>query len=270
MDGCCAECTNTPGCNVFSVWLGNPPALPAQCYLKKSAAGKRTSANHTSGAVANPAPDPAQLLNATDCAMRSLFVEYAAHVNPNVDEAMAREIIDALAGDPKMGRGCVIEPPQLSPQPGAPTAPLPRGGVQFFADAVEGDDSAAGSEQTPFKTVHRAVQAVRAASPGRQGGTVTLRAGVFHLMAPLLLTEADSGLTIETHEADGSSLAWLSGAAPLGAGVNWKAVNTTGGANVWAADLSATTITSVPSLRWQGRRLWRARFPNGATWCCRM
>ena len=43
-------------------------------------------------------PDPTALKNETDCAMRSLFVAYAASVNHNVDARMAAEMIDALAG----------------------------------------------------------------------------------------------------------------------------------------------------------------------------
>jgi hypothetical protein len=51
--------------------------------------------------VANPKPappDPTALKNETDCAMRSLFVAFAASVNPNINTRMATEMIDALAG----------------------------------------------------------------------------------------------------------------------------------------------------------------------------
>jgi hypothetical protein len=167
-------------------------------------------------------------------------------------------------------------------------------GLQFFADAAKGDDTAAGTETAPFKTLLRAVQAVRAArnrtnsGSGDIGGresdghrtsvtptatatatataTVTLRAGVFHLPDTLFLTSEDSNLVIQTHGSDAPNLAWLSGASPL-TGVTWTAVNTTDGANIWVADLSATggggSNFDLAGLRLEGRRLWRARYPNG-------
>jgi hypothetical protein len=62
-----------------------------------------------------------------------------------------------------------------------------------------------------------------------------------------------------TDPRDAPELAWLSGAAPLVGGITWKPVNTSRGANIWSADLSVTNFTDVQALRWNGRRLWRAR-----------
>lgn len=222
-----------------------------------------------------PPPAPPGIVNDTDCFMRSLFVEYAAAVNPNVDGVKAQAMIDALAGDPLIGAGCNIRKPAwtvlranaessgAARRAAAATTAAYRGEnadakatVQFFVDAANGNDlHNAGTEAAPFKTVQRGVNAVRAAS-GRgssAGGTVTLRAGVYRFTSALMLTPADNGLVIETHAAD-TGLAWLSGAAPL-ANVTWKPVNVTHGANIWSADLSATGIAEVESLRWQGRRL---------------
>ena len=87
--------------------------------------------------------------------------------------------------------------------------------VEYFADSVRGDDGAAGTEASPFRTVHRAVEAVRARG---QGGVVTLSAGVFHMANTLMLSAADGGLVIRTNPKVAPALAWLSGAAPLGEG----------------------------------------------------
>jgi hypothetical protein len=160
-------------------------------------------------------------------------------------------------------QGCRIEAPTalLNRAPVATGVPHRTHAVQFFADAVHGDDNAAGTQAAPFQTVSRAVEAVRT---GGQGGAVVLRAGVFHLNETLMLTAADSGLTIETFSDDLPAVGWLSGATPLiGSSYHWIAVNTSSGANIWSVDLSSTGITEVPALRWNGRRLWRARYPNG-------
>lgn len=202
--------------------------------------------------------------------MRSLLVEYAHAVNPNIAAAEVGEMIDALAGDPIMGEGCTIQPPKDGPRPipQATTHAAKRaanGAVHFFADSSRGSDTNAGTEDAPFRTVARAVEAVRAEKAG--GGVVTLRAGIFYIGASLELGAEDSGLTIETHPEDAPNLAYLSGATPL-TNVTWKAVNTSAGANLWAADLSQfshflQSAKGVTGMRLNGRRLWQARYPNG-------
>ena len=85
--------------------------------------------------------------------------------------------------------------------------------------------------------------------------------GTFFLSDALRLTSADSGLTVQTYPLD-ADLAWLSGAVPL-KGITWSPVNTTGGANIWRADLSSVQgLAGVASLRLSGERLIRARYPN--------
>jgi hypothetical protein len=126
-----------------------------------------------------------------------------------------------------MGAGCEIKLPSSLAQPlsPAPTRRVNSGdrgstprasnagdresmavrqSIEFFADAAHGDDSAAGTETAPFKTVERAVEAVR--KEGQQGGTVTLRAGVFYMPKTLMLTAADSGLVIRTNASTSNTL----------------------------------------------------------------
>jgi hypothetical protein len=260
---CCAACAAAAGCNAWTLWVAGK-----QCYLKANAAGRTLAVNHTSGnySGAHPPspPDYSALVNDTDCRMRSLFVEYAARVNPNVGAQRAREMAEALSGDPKMGAGCRVQVPAVVARAAPPLPAAPAAGARVFADATKGSDEAAGTEAAPFKTVHRAVAAIRA---GKAGGTVVLRAGVFHMNKTLELSSADANLTIETHPTDApTKLASLSGAQPL-VGVSWKRVTPSGtsakpGANIWSADLSGSGFTEVPAMRWAGTRLQRARFPN--------
>lgn len=174
--------------------------------------------------------------------MRSLFVSYAATVNPIVDAVKRRAMAEALEGDPMMGAGCRVD--GVAPSPPAPTPPPPpypnvhcgavcngtwwsslcptdrvdpgtcmacnmahnaelvargcagnncwsaycdgqwpatrssvdAGGdpLQFVADPVNGNDSAAGTLAAPFKTVLRAVEAVRNARKSGATGTATV------------------------------------------------------------------------------------------------
>ena len=292
---CCAECAATPGCAAFTVWMGGP-----QCYLKRNASGRRAASNHTSGKVDHPMPSPATFIADTDCAMRSLLVAYAASVNPMVNSERQRQMVEALMGDPKLPPGCVINSTTIYPytksnservvvagkktsddsvraikrnytDPAAsPSSPANNsagdadgsgggGGLEYFVDAAHGSDSASGTIAFPFKTIEHAVATVRA-QPGP--GTVTLRAGVYHLTSTLHLGRGDNGLTIRSYEGDTPKRAWLSGAMPL-TGVIWKPVQVKGTTNIWSADLSNTTFHDVPGLRVGGDRLWRARYPNG-------
>lgn len=100
--------------------------------------------------------------------------------------------------------------------------------------------------------------------------TMELRAGTHYLAAPLELTAADSGLTIQTYAGDSGGTAWLSGAVLL-RGATWTrdpvAISGTSGseANVWSADLSAFPAlagVAVHSLRVGEERGVLARYPN--------
>ncbi len=202
------------------------------------------------------------LVNATDCLVRSFALERALEVNPGLSTAQLAAMADALSGDPMMGSGCVVRPPAVHVPPPPPHATGGGGGPTFFVDAQKGSDGNAGTLAAPFLTVSRALAAARTAGGGG-GSTVNLRGGgTFHLPAPLALSAGDSNLTLQTFAED-AELAWLSGAAPLGAGVAWAAVNISG-ANIWRANLSAlSSVRNVTSLRLAGARLIRARYPNG-------
>jgi hypothetical protein len=206
---------------------------------------------------------PTPLRNATDCLLRSYALERALEVNPGLTASQLAAMADALSGDPMMGSGCFVRLPAATVAARAalppPPPPPPARGAAFFADALHGSDANPGTLAAPFLTVARALAATRAAGGG---GSVILRGGgTFHLPAPLALTAGDSGLSLQTHGGDAEP-AWLSGAAPL-VNLTWAAVNTSGGANIWRADLSSlAAVANVTSLRLGGARLIRARFPN--------
>ena len=116
-----------------------------------------------------PGPSPGA---AYDCAMRSYFVERAAQVNKNVGAARARQIADALAGDPSLPAGCKVRVPKPSSlrlrEQGsadgraAAAAAAGTSGTAVFADATRGNDTSGdGSVKLPYRTVGRALVAVR-------------------------------------------------------------------------------------------------------------
>lgn len=274
-EDCCAQCGTTPGCNAWTLWEAGP-----QCYLKKDANGRVVSSGHVSGRM--PAK-PASIEDATDCAMRSFFIEYASKVNSNINADRAQQMAEALSGDPSKPVDCVVKVPSIkTAKQKQPKLLHSSASAVFFADAKNGDDSAAGTFTAPFRTVLRAVQASRA-SPGIS--TINLRAGTY-FSTSLELTPADSGLTIETYHEDASNgnMAWLSGSVPL-VNITWQKstsnrmdsnsnsisnrTNSTSNmhstSNIWTADLShidALTHVSIRSLRLNGVRLINARYPN--------
>jgi hypothetical protein len=211
-----------------------------------------------------PPPTPPNIKDATNCAMRSFFLEYAAKVNRNINAERAQQLKNALSGDPTMPPGCVVKVPPL-PSKANSTRSLPVTSdlsTAIFSDAVSGNDiSGDGTLSKPFKTVGRALAATRETG-GRTGGTINLRSGTFFITAPLDLTAADSGLTIRTYPGDDAP-AWLSGATPL-VGITWNKQGAGAGAtNIWSADLTGIEgLTDVMSLRIRGERGILARYPN--------
>lgn len=171
-EACCSDCAKTPGCTAWTLWVGGP-----SCYLKHNDSGRIAAQGHVSGTVANPLPplpDTSALVNATDCEMRTLIVEYAISVNTNINADKARVMIAALEGDPKMGTGCRInsswaELHSLKSQSKNITSKVRhqnRPSFTVYADSIHGNDSATGTENAPFKTIQRAIEAVRSANVG--------------------------------------------------------------------------------------------------------
>ena len=120
-----------------------------------------------------------------------------------------------------------------------------------------GDDNASGTPEAPFQTLYRAQEAVREAAPGMSGDiVVNLAPGVYRLDRTLEFTEADSGRNghrVIYRSAGGLGQARLFGSVPL---VGWKEHRD----GIWKIDLPEGT--AFHTLYENGRRGWKARFPN--------
>ncbi len=126
-----------------------------------------------------------------------------------------------------------------------------------FHVATNGTDLHDGSADRPFATLARVQQAVRAALPQASADiTVFIRAGVYRLAQPLLLTEEDSGrdgVRVIWKSADGDGQARLLGSQPL---TGWQPHD----GRLWKVRVPAGM--TFDTLYEAGVRLRKARFPN--------
>jgi hypothetical protein len=143
------------------------------------------------------------------------------------------------------------------PQPAPPDA---CSGTCIYVDPSKGIDKAgSGSITSPLKTIAAGVAAARkAAAPP---ATVVLRGGTHWQKESLVLTQADSGLTLRSYSGESAT---VSGGVPL-TGLNWKPHDQTAGRNIWVADVTAAEprLSKIPGLRLDGERVQIARHPNG-------
>ena len=124
-----------------------------------------------------------------DCAVRTLAAEMSVKLLPWAPPALVTDALQLAIDCPNSTA--------LASQRALPmrSTRMPRAGVPtFFADAVNGDDNAAGTQAAPFRSINRALTASRAA--GGTSRSIVLRAGTFFLPAALELGVLDSGLTI--------------------------------------------------------------------------
>ena len=147
------------------------------------------------------------------------------------------------------------------------------GSATLYVDCAKGSDAAAGSKAAPFKSLHRAQEASRAAGAGT---AVFIRGGTCYLPATLVLAEPDSGVSWSSY--NGESVV-LSGGAPLPHDqmkwAAWEGSKFGPAGKIMVADLpegvSASAVDSLFLLDAAGggpagagaKRLVRARFPNG-------
>jgi len=120
-----------------------------------------------------------------------------------------------------------------------------------------GDDAAAGTSGAPFRTLHRAQEAARAAAKDMRGDVlVSLAPGVYRLDRALEFTEADSGrngFRVIYRSAGGPGKARLLGSVPV---TGWTEHRD----GIWKAAIPTGTV--FHTLYEDGRRLHKARFPN--------
>ena len=154
--------------------------------------------------------------------MRNFAVEFANTLQPWRPAASFTQLADALNGSPEKAPGCTVQSKSEYGVEGGSRfreAPIPEAGQTFYVSPT-GSDSNPGTPESPFATVEFALTTTRK-NPGFN--TVILRAGEYFLAAPLQLTAADNGLTIQSFPGEE---AWLTGAKPL-TGLTWAPFNVT-------------------------------------------
>jgi len=125
--------------------------------------------------------------------------------------------------------------------------------------APNGADTNPGTIERPFRTLHRAQEAVRQAVLVMDGNiVVNLASGEYRLDKTLKFTEADSGrngFRVIYRSAAGPGKARVLGNMPL---VGWQEHRD----GIWKIDVPEGMV--FDTLYENGRRAWKARFPNYA------
>ena len=130
-----------------------------------------------------------------------------------------------------------------------------------FQVAPSGSDTNPGTEEKPFATPGRAMQAVRALVAGglKSDVRVVFHSGTYPLAAPLVFTSADSGSAGHsiTYAAASGEAVVISGGRPI---TNWKPL----GGSKWSAELAEVKAGAwfFRQLIVNDRRAVRARWPN--------
>ena len=188
-----------------------------------------------------------------DCAMRKAAYSYGQHLLPR------------LGAFPTLYYALGLNEPECHEELRAPAPsdhamtvskpPPPPADAVYVAPANSGRDGAEdGSKARPYHDIQRAVDAAAASGVS----TVVLRGGTFYLSSPIVLDPSHSHLRIVAHEGEQPL---VSGGRPL-SNLEWTSVNTSNGANIWAADVSSAGVEEIPGLQIDGIRATRARYPN--------
>jgi hypothetical protein len=211
-----------------------------------------------------------QLTNTTECKGRMLAYEYGLKIIPA--RAPQLEAFDAL----ELETNCGVTRPTALGQPPPVALHVPADALTFHVDYTGGNDGAAGTENHPFQTIHRALAATRAAGAAGAPKSIVLKAGTHYLNETIELGTKDSGLTL-TAAPGAEGKVTVSGGLKLSP--TWsKSTRGNSSANIWE--------TPVPELKGMDkplrglttldphRRVTRAREPNadpseGAELCTR-
>ena len=161
-------------------------------------------------------------------------LDLARSMQPFRSAAVFQEVADALNGAPE-AHNCSVK--VSLPASSTATAsrvlsyPLPTSGHVVFADpnmGVGSDLTGTGTMASPFRSIERAMEEVRAVrahagidvatATDAPTSTIVLRAGVFHLTATLQVTPDDSQLTFQAYPGEEVG---ISGASTLPSSVTW-------------------------------------------------
>ena len=222
------------------------------------------TSGHLKGPSGNPHPDPPNL-SALDCAVGKLAAAFAKSRFPNDPAGVEAGVSRALHADGPDCAGPVPNGGYPELQGGYPKPHTPRPGeVAFYVCATQGNDTASGTLRAPFRTVHRARDAVRALPRPRPPVVVFLRAGVHYVLRPLTLGPSDSGTN------DASRVVWrpyglenvtLSGSVPL-EGLSWAPAGEGMPPGLYKAYLPHSAPEAFRALTVDGVPAVLARFPN--------
>ena len=166
------------------------------------------------GALAQYGPDPDGVPADFLCGWRKLALSYSSALRPDAaglvhDALELHKYCNGTVPRPDDASLPAVFPPRFASPPAAGLAAI-------VVDGAKGSDSNPGTVAAPLKTIAAGVAKARA-QPGA-ASTVELRGGTYYMATTLLLTEADSGLTLQNY---GGEEVWLTGASPLGS-LRWQ------------------------------------------------
>lgn len=140
-----------------------------------------------------------------ECAWRNLAFDYAKIIQPQMTAAQQQDVFNGLELGSLCNQAANISPSTVSTSSISDKEALARisdAATVVYVDAVNGNDSNNGAQNSPYKTLGFAVSSVRSAP---KPATVVLRGnGVHRLTTTLQLTEADNFLSIVNYPGDPS------------------------------------------------------------------
>ena len=172
-----------------------PHVIAAALFLVSSAGASEAAPSYPS----DPPGTPHEFI----CAWRGFAAEAVAALRPDAAaEAASALQLDSLCG--------AVAPARAAPVPAPAPASAPAAATELWVDKL-GSDSNPGTPTAPLATVGAALALSRGAP---RPASIFVRAGTYHLAAPLALDGADSGLAISAAPGDAGAV-WLSGAVTL-------------------------------------------------------
>eukprot|EP01083_Nonionella_stella_P316553 1148432_1 len=154
-----------------------------------------------------------------DCAVREYAYQYGMSLQPRHGTFI--ELFDAL-----QLHACNITRPSNKQAstwtPPKHDKPMTTNACIFYVDATKGNDANDGSIGKPLQTIEKGILRVRSSrTSSTQSCTLYLRNSTFYITNPILLTAADSYLTITNYNGE---MVTISGGVPLQFASDWELV----------------------------------------------
>ena len=223
------------------------------CALGAGSGAADQSLEYLLGLTSQPGGEPADAPPALSCAWRRFAAQFATQIQ-TVPVERQRQLHEAL----QLGRLCGEAFRAAEPATESRRLPAP-GRRTIFVDATKGSDAAAGTQSAPLQSLSAAVALSRAPKHEVSNApAIYLRAGVYRLNTTLVLTPADSGLTIAAYDGEAAE---VSGGRLL-TDLKWKPCAGDKGTYVAKVPESAGLQDGIPALRFDDARATLARWPN--------